>query len=324
MGRARAVTWSFRIDQQQPTAISTASNSPDSRWKNRARPPILRVVTPLDSSIARALGSPIRSSRQTTGGCIHDSRRIDLENGRSLFLKSARGEKAPLLAAEARGLETLAPHIHTPAIIGGGLADDGTRWLALEWLDLLPLDPPSWADLGRQLTTLHAVTSDRHGLDHDNFIGATPQSNHPCESWSEFYITQRLSPQLHLALANGHALPESKIIHLAEVLLRDHQPAAALLHGDLWSGNVAALARSQALVFDPAPYHGDPETDLAMLELFGGPLPPPFLRNYPPLSPERERRRPLYDLYHALNHLNLFGSGYLPMVRRCFGDLGHP
>jgi fructosamine-3-kinase len=271
----------------------------------------------LDGSIAATLGTIPDASRPLGGGCIHDARRLDLADGRRVFVKSARGDKSALLVAEARGLALLVPHIRVPRILAEGCAGDGTRWLALEWLDLRPLDAPAWTDLGRQLATLHAVTAPCHGLDHDNFIGTTPQPNLTTICWCEFYLERRLRPQIQLARSHGHDLPEAGILDSAGEILTDHEPLPALLHGDLWSGNTAALPGDTAVVFDPAPYYGDPETDLAMLELFGGPLPAAFLRGYGPLVPNRTRRRPLYDLYHALNHLNLFGSGYASMVRRC-------
>lgn len=277
----------------------------------------LRVVTLLDASIASHLGSAVWDSRPIGGGCIHDARCVDLADGRRIFVKSASGDRSQLLLAELRGLETLSPHIRTPEILSSGRTDDGTQWLALEWLDLLPLTSTSWSDLGTQLASLHSVTSAQHGLEHDNFIGATPQSNDAATNWSDFYCTRRLQPQLQLAYQRGHQLPEAQILQHSERLLKDHDPRPALLHGDLWSGNTAAIFDARAVVFDPAPYFGDPETDLAMLELFGSPLPEPFLESYRAISPERLKRRPLYELYHALNHLNLFGSGYLPMVQGC-------
>jgi protein-ribulosamine 3-kinase len=270
-----------------------------------------------DSSIARALGSSLVASRCVGGGCIHDARCIDLADGRRVFVKSGQGKAVRLLEAEENGLRLIAPHIRTPGIVGAGSTADGTRWLALEWLDLHPMRPNSWDDLGRQLATLHAVTAATHGLDHDNFIGATPQNNRPLDSWHDFYLERRLRPQLELAGKRHPHLSEPDILGAAEILLERHNPAPSLLHGDLWSGNTAALSGGHAVVFDPAPSFGDPETDLAMLELFGGPLTDDFLRSYGPLACGRELRRPLYDLYHALNHLNLFGSGYLGMVERC-------
>jgi fructosamine-3-kinase len=240
---------------------------------------------------------------------------LRLADGRVFFVKSGAGDAAAWLAAEARGLAMLAPHLRVPRVCGDGELAGGGRWLALEWLELVALDASAWEDLGRQLAGLHRVTAARHGLDHDNFIGATPQSNRWTASWPEFFLECRIRPQLALARRNGHAVPEAEVCRLVESALAGHEPPASLVHGDLWSGNAAALAGGGALVFDPAPYHGDAETDLAMLELFGGPLPGWFFRGYGPPVADRGRRRPVYDLYHALNHLNLFGGGYAGMVR---------
>lgn len=274
-------------------------------------------MSALEESITAMLGSKPIESLPVGGGCIHDARRVVLADGRRFFLKLAREEAADLLVAEARGLLLLAPHVRVPQLMAEGTADDGTRWLALEWLDLTPLGNAGWENLGCQLSALHAVTADRHGLDHDNFIGATRQSNQMTDSWCEFFQEQRLRPQIRLARSHGHDLAEGDIINSARRVLSDYEPPASLLHGDLWSGNTACLSDSTAVVFDPASCYGDAETDLAMLELFGGPLPEAFLRGYGPTAPDRERRRALYDLYHALNHLNLFGAGYVSMVRRC-------
>lgn len=268
-----------------------------------------------DEIIAETMGSTVLGSYPVGGGCIHEARCLELADGRKLFVKS--GAKAHLLNAERRGLELLAPHIRVPALLAWG-----EGWLALEWMEFRPLGRDGFLDLGKQLAALHSVTADAHGLDHDNFIGSTPQINRRSASWSEFYQNCRLLPQLELAARNRHVLPVSKILSAVAKLLADHEPRPALLHGDLWSGNTAALPDGKAVVFDPAPYFGDPETDLAMLELFGGNLTNEFLEGYGQVSKERERRRPLYDLYHALNHLNLFGSGYAGMVRHCLSGIG--
>jgi fructosamine-3-kinase len=269
----------------------------------------------IDLMIADAMGCTLLGSHPVGGGCIHDARCLELADGRNLFVKS--GGRADLLIAERRGLELLAPHIRVPALQAWG-----EGWLAMEWMELGPIGRDGSHDLGKQLAALHSVTAEAHGLDHDNFIGATPQFNRRSASWLEFYQNCRLLPQLELAARNRHVLPVSKILSAAANLLADHDPAPALLHGDLWSGNTAALPDGKAVVFDPAPYFGDPETDLAMLELFGGALTSDFLDGYGRVSEERERRRPLYDLYHSLNHLNLFGSGCAGMVRRSLSGIG--
>lgn len=272
----------------------------------------------VNESIAAVLGSVVCGARAVGGGCIHQARRLDLADGRTVFVKAGDGEAAATLEAEARGLELLSPYVRVPQLLAQGMSN-GAPWLAMEWLDLCPLDSRSWGNFGRALAGLHAVTQSVFGLDHDNFIGATVQENGRLSSWCEFFIERRLRPQLRLARA--YQLPEREILEAAERLLKDHRPLVSLLHGDLWSGNAAALADGTGVVFDPAPYYGDAETDLAMLQLFGGALPESFYEGYGlPDSAADPRRRRLYDLYHALNHLNLFGAGYASMVRRCLEE----
>lgn len=274
----------------------------------------------LHESLAAALGSDPVASSMIGGGCIHDTRCVNLADGRRVFLKSGTGTKADLLESEARSLRLLTPQIHVPRVIAEDTLADGSRWLALEWLDLVPLGSNAWEDLGHQLSRLHSTTTQRHGLDHDNYIGSAPQSNRMTDTWLDFYQECRLRPQIRMACSRGHDLNEADILKKSALLLSDHHPPPALLHGDLWAGNTAALGDQTAVVFDPAPYFGDPETDLAMLELFGGPLPEAFLMGYGPMTVDRAKRRPLYDLYHALNHLNLFGASYTSMVRRCLAS----
>ena len=254
------------------------------------------------------------------GGCIHDARRVDLADDRSIFVKSGAGTHGDLLVAEARSLRLLSPHIRVPGVLGEGETASGTRWLALEWLDLQPRGDRG--RLGRALAAMHGVHAGCHGLDHDNFIGATPQANGPVDDWCGFFIGRRLKPQLEFARRDGHHLPETRIVEAASDLLADHHPSPALLHGDLWSGNTSFLTDGTPVIFDPAAYFGDPETDLAMLELFGGRLGADFFSGYGPEPEGRPIRRQLYDLYHALNHLHLFGGGYMGMVRSCLDALG--
>jgi fructosamine-3-kinase len=145
------------------------------------------------------------------------------------------------------------------------------------------------------------------------------------DNWCEFFLSRRIRPFLSALTRRGEHLPEAKILSAAEKLLIDHTPKPSPLHGDLWTGNTAALPDGTPVVFDPSYHAGDAECDLAMLELFGAPLPSSFSEAYAEhheLPPGRGLRRPLYDLLHALNHVLLFGSGYHGMVRACLGKLG--
>ncbi len=187
----------------------------------------------------------------------------------------------------------------------------------LEYLELT--GGGDFAALGRMLAAMHRSTGARFGWHRDNYIGATPQANAWCDDWTEFWLERRLRPQMELARANGFEIRGQAF---SERLLARHRPQPSLLHGDLWNGN-AGFSNGQPVLFDPAVYYGDREADLAMTGLFGG-FPPQFYAAYEaafPLEPGYEKRKPLYNLYHLLNHLNLFGGGYLAQVQAALGLL---
>jgi len=167
------------------------------------------------------------------------------------------------------------------------------------------------------LAHAHRKPGPRFGWARDNRIGSTPQKNAWCDDWSEFWRTRRLEEQISMARTRGFdvAMPS---LHL----LKERKPQPSLLHGDLWSGN-AGFTKEGPVVFDPAVYYGDREADLAMTELFGG-FPREFYKAYNetfPLDAGYEKRKHLYNLYHLLNHLNLFGGGYLGQVKATLGLL---
>jgi len=207
-------------------------------------------------------------------------------------------------------LKALAAVVRVPRIL-----DHGPDFILLERLDLRR--DGDWAALAQMLAKLHLTTGPRFGWHRDNWIGATPQINGWRDDWATFFLECRLQPQLDLARKNGFSIQFSSTI-----LLNDHRPKPSLLHGDLWSGN-AGFIDEGPVIFDPAVYYGDREADLAMTELFGG-FPREFYasyRNAYPLDAGYEQRKHLYNLYHLLNHLNIFGSGYLAQVQRTLGLL---
>jgi fructosamine-3-kinase len=237
---------------------------------------------------------------------------------RRRFVKTAHARYGPLLDAEAQGLAALRATgaVRVPEVIAAG---DG--WLLLEWLDLRPLDGRAAGRLGAALAALHlASAGERHGWAHDNFIGGTPQRNGWRARWVDFWRDCRLVPQLELAVRNGHdALQRdgTRLLSGLDGLLGGHQPKPALLHGDLWSGNAGALPDGTPVIFDPAVYIGDREADVAMTALFGG-FGHEFDAAYRTtwvIDEGFEIRRDLYNLYHLLNHLNLFGRAYLGRCR---------
>ena len=223
------------------------------------------------------------------------------------FLKQAAAERADAYAAEADGLEALRPHIRVPRVLERGMKD-GKAYILLERLDFQ--HGGDYAELGRLLARVHRVTGPRFGWARDNYIGLAPQMNSWRDSWAEFFLECRLRPQAQRA---GIALPPIK-------LLDHHNPAPSLLHGDLWNGNVG-FTKAGPVVFDPAVYYGDREADLAMTELFGG-FPREFYEAYGALDEGYARRKHLYNLYHLLNHLNLFGEGYRGQVDATLRLLG--
>ncbi len=254
------------------------------------------------------LGRP-RGLRGVGGGVAAAYR---VETGtRPAFLKI--GQVAAIFEAEACALEEIAATqtLRVPQVLARGAA--GAPYLLLEWIELS--DRGDWSAAGRQLARLHACTQPYFGWPRENSIGARPQINTPSANWAEFYRERRLRPQFAFAAAGGLrqlAALEAKACAASDALLDEHAPAASLLHGDLWRGNFAFDERGGPVVFDPATYYGDAETDLAMSRLFGG-FPAPFYSAYASErpTPGASARLGLYQLYHVLNHANIFGGGYV-------------
>ena len=260
----------------------------------------------------RAAGlGPVRGISSVGGGDIAAAYRVEGAAQRA-FLKI--GSPSHPFDAEALALAEIAATqtLRAPRVLAHGSAE-GAGYLLLEWIDLT--ENGDWVAAGRQLAAMHACTQERHGWLRDNSIGTTPQVNSPTADWAGFYREQRLRPQFALARANGLsplAALEERACRASDALLAGHAPPPGLLHGDLWRGNLAFDRGGAPVVFDPASYHGDAETDLAMTGLFGG-FPPRFYSAYAEASPPAagaEDRVALYQLYHVLNHANLFGGGY--------------
>jgi fructosamine-3-kinase len=245
-----------------------------------------------------------------------------------VFLKLAPVDRRSALEAEATGLAELAAAaaIRVPAVLGTGAAG-ATAWLALEWIDFRTPGRHAEAVLGERLAVLHRVGAPRFGWHRDNTIGGSPQRNPWDDDWARFFVRQRLAPQLALAERSGASarlLDRGRhVCGLAGALFAHYRPLPSLLHGDLWGGNWSVVG-GEPVIFDPAVHYGDRECDLAMTRLFGG-FGPEFYAAYDeawPLEPGHERRLALYQLYHVLNHLNLFGSGYLARARGLIRALG--
>ncbi|MBM3356611.1 MAG: fructosamine kinase family protein [Betaproteobacteria bacterium] len=281
------------------------------------------------AAISRATGAPFRvQSRQAVGGgCINAGYRV-VDGARAYFVKLNESSRLAMFEAEAAGLEEIARSrtLRVPRPVCHG-ADDEASWLVLEHIELRSASQRSMRALGLGLARLHRVTAEWYGWSRDNTIGATPQVNTPSADWIAFWRVHRLGFQLRLAAENGHRgrlLGEGeRLLERLPVFFAGHAPGPSLLHGDLWSGNVAFDEAGAPVVFDPAVYYGDREADLAMTELFGG-FAPGFYAAYDeayPLDPGYARRKLLYNLYHVLNHLNLFGGGYRAQAERMIGEL---
>lgn len=259
--------------------------------------------------------------REVGGGSICRSLEVACK-GERYFVKLDRD--AALFEAEAEGLRALAdcPALRVPRVIACGRYDE-TAFLVLEHLVLKPVTSREDAvAAAHALAELHRIRGETHGWHRDNFIGRTPQLNTPHRTWPYFFTHRRLLPQLELAKQKGHGgklqSDGERLSEKLAALFVDYQPQPSLLHGDLWHGNAAMDETGRFVVFDPATYFGDRETDLAMTELFGG-FPERFYAAYReawPLAPGFETRKMLYNLYHVLNHLNLFGGGYLRQAER--------
>jgi fructosamine-3-kinase len=283
----------------------------------------MESLAAIGAEIAALTGSPCEAAPESRvgGGSINRSFRWNSVAG-PLFVKVApRGVLADF-EAEAAGLTELgrAHALRVPRVRACGGAGDAA-FLALEWLVSAAADALSERHLGEGLAALHRVTAPRFGWSRDNTIGRTPQRNSWADDWAEFFRERRLRPQLQLAARNGHGEHLSargeRLMEQLPVLLAGHRPAASLLHGDLWGGNWLATTNGEPVVFDPAVYHGDRETDLAMTRLFGG-FGSAFYAAYEhaaPLTPGVAVRAELYNLYHVLNHANLFGGGYVRQAR---------
>jgi len=254
------------------------------------------------------------------GGCINTT--VRLGDGRhSYFIKLNHAHRLEMFEAESTGLAELASTntIRIPHPLCHGIAGN-QAYLVMEHITLGRPKDQSAELAGRQLAMMHRTTQAQFGWHRDNTIGSTPQPNRLHDDWAGFWREQRLVVQLQLAAHNGYTgrlqqQGEKLLDKLA--LLIDHSPPASLLHGDLWGGNLAYDLEGLPVIYDPAVYYGDREADLAMTELFGG-FSQAFYAAYQetwPLDPGYHTRKELYNLYHILNHLNLFGGGYLAQAQ---------
>jgi fructosamine-3-kinase len=256
----------------------------------------------------------INQHRSVSGGCINQGYCLQ-GDGLAYFVKINQASRLSMFAAEAFGLKQMgATHtIRLPKPICWGISDNYS-YLVLEWLEFAQGNSLSWEKMGQKLALMHQTPENhRFGWNEDNTIGSTPQINTWTDNWADFFAQHRIGYQLQLAQKRGGSFPERTEVLLAVLkCLKDHHPQPSLVHGDLWSGNVGVTKDGEPVILDPATYYGDREVDIAMTELFGG-FPAAFYRGYNevfPLEEGYQQRKTLYNLYHILNHFNLFGGGY--------------
>ena len=286
-----------------------------------------QIIKLLNSGGIRAALADIRQ--------IHDNGAVTAykltTNQGQFFVKVADKRSAKMLAGEVYGLEKLAGTqcVSTPAVIGyQECSDEQPAILITSWVEGTSGGTETGQKrLGEELAALHDASAEiyhvsQFGLDQDNYIGNNPQYNSWMPSWPDFFIKQRLLPQIKMGVS-GKLIDfefEQKLYRLCDVIrdqltILHHTPS--LLHGDLWGGNVLYDEREQPILIDPAIYFGVPEADLAFTELFGG-FSRPFYDAYHsilPISPGYEERKQFYNLYHMLNHMNLFGGMFYGQIK---------
>ncbi len=273
----------------------------------------------IELQLSKILGKSLHFTHKNalSGGCINQAWKVTDNEGSLWFIKTNSPSLGDMFSAEANGLDEIrkSSSIMSPKTIAYGQTS-GCSYLILEYIDLQA--QINQVLLGEQLAKMHQFQSPNKefGWKRNNTIGSTEQSNKPNKDWASFWKNERLLYQLKLAQKNGYSnTAYDNALKLSEnlsVFFTDYQPKPSLLHGDLWGGNCASDLQSNPVIYDPAVYFGDRETDIAMTELFGG-FRTDFYdayNTYYPLDCGYKVRKKLYNLYHILNHFNLFGGGY--------------
>ena len=272
------------------------------------------------------LGTPLLSVQYIGSGDINQARLLETAEGKFFLKFNTKSEAFDMFQKEAHGLEVLRkPNvISIPEVLGIGESKDAA-FLILEYIQSGHRIGNFWLDFGRKLADLHRITQPKFGLNYSNYIGSLVQQNNPHSNWTEFYISERLMPQMKLARdMNRLKITDNQSFELLFKKLPDLLPEEkpSLIHGDLWSGNFMANTNQQPVLIDPAVYFGNREMDIAMTKLFGG-FDSDFYASYMesfPLKPGYSRRIKLYQLYYLMVHVNLFAGGYINSVRRILKD----
>ena len=258
----------------------------------------------------------IVATQSVGGGCINNGVRLKTASGKTFFLKTNQRTPPDMFDREAEGLGALSvpdgPRVPQPLLFG-------SDFLLLEDLAPSTRNDDYWSTFGHQLASMHNHTHTHFGFAHDNYIGSTPQPNPWTGDGYKFFSEHRLMFQAELAQNRG-LLGRMEVRQVEDLCARlvdliPEQPAS-LSHGDLWSGNAMTDDEGRPAIIDPATHYGWAEAELAMTTLFGS-FPDVFYRAYQEVRSLEDGYRGrfrIYNLYHLLNHLNLFGSSYLGQV----------
>ncbi|MDE1462550.1 fructosamine kinase family protein [Spartinivicinus poritis] len=285
-----------------------------------------QLLTTIDKLISCKLNKDFHTitTYPIHGGDINQAFKLE-GSKQQLFLKLQSGMPSDWFQQEFNGLTAIlaTKAINAPEPVIFGEYEDN-QFLVLKYLNLITTG--DWFQYGEQLAHLHKINNGKqhYGWPDDNFIGHTAQKNSWNNEWANFFAQQRIGYQLEIATSNGYMLaaPNQQIIDVIYNQLAEHQPLASLVHGDLWKGNTG-FTETGPVLFDPACYYADREVDLAMTELFER-LPDAFYQGYQavyPLEKGYQQRKSIYNLYHLINHLNLFGRGYLGSVNSTIRQL---
>ena len=287
------------------------------------------VPDTLRETLESRLDITIHGSSSVGGGCIANACRLDTDDA-PLFLKYGDAQVARTFPGEAAGLAAMRASespLAIPAVMDqDGPDGDRPGFLVMEWIETGRKGGSFWEDFGQGLAAMHRHAEEQYGFEQDNFIGRLPQQNEWMDAWPAFFRTQRLEPQVRMARernrwqAGWDDALQALYRRLPDLL--PETPPASVLHGDLWKGNYMVTAAGAPAIIDPATYYGHREADLAMTELFGG-YQDRFYAAYReawPLAPGYDTRKKVYNLYHLINHLNLFGAGYASSVEGILRD----
>jgi len=276
----------------------------------------------LRSEIADKLDYKISSVSRVSGGSINEAAKLDIEEVGPAFLKWNRTADPDMFEKEVSGLNLLRDAetgLRVPEVLLQGTVNGSTGYLLLEYIEDGRPGNRSAQDFGEQLASLHDHRGESFGLDEDNYIGRLPQSNNRHSDWINFFIDERMEPQLQMAMKSGKfgsaitGAFNNMYRKLDEIFPKDRP---SLLHGDLWGGNFFYDTEGTAVIYDPAVYYGHREIELAFTHLFGG-FPSAFYEAYDkalPLEPGFKQRKDIYNLYPLLVHTNLFGGSYARQV----------